>query len=250
MNINRWTLMGLVALVCAALPAGPAVAKAVKAELRVQGGQNRSLDAGNTYKTDTETMKSSDKCGPITEKKHTVEGATAMGIVQTAQRENKKLRPFRVSDTFGFGLIACEIGDFGSFSATKAWLYKVNHKSPDVGAELFNLQKGDEVLWYFANFFTNSNTGDELVLKAPNTVDKGQKFEVHVEAYDFAGNKTAAEGVAISGGTFPPTDAAGKSVGSISTTKGFAKLKGTRGFDIPTQPKLVCERGGKRCPTN
>jgi hypothetical protein len=57
-------------------------------------------------------------------------------------------------------------------------------------------------------------------------------------------------GVAFSGGTFPATDAAGKSVGSISTAKGFAKLKGTRGMDIPTQPKLVCERGGKRCPTN
>lgn len=249
MNRKKWALTGLIAVVCSVTPAGIASA-AVKAELRVQGGQLQSLDAGNTYRTDTETLKSSDKCGPTTEKRHKIDGATAMGLVETAQRENKKLRPFRVSDTFGFGLIVCEIGPFGSFSATKAWLYKVNHKSPDVGGELFELEKNDSVLWYFANFFTGSNTGDELVLKAPNKVTRGEDFTVRVEAYDAAGNKTPAEGVAISGGTFGPTDATGASTGSISTSKGFARLKGTRGIDIPTQPKLVCERGGQRCPTN
>jgi hypothetical protein len=249
MNTKKSALAGLLALVCALVPAGAASA-AVKAELRVQGGQLQSLDAGNTYKTGTETMKSSDKCGSITEKKHTIKGATAMGILETAQRKNKKLRPVRVSDTFGFALITCQIGDFGAFTPSKFWGFKVNHKFSDVAADLYELQKNDEVLWFFSNSVTGTNTGDELVLKAPSKVNKGQEFAVHVDAYDFAGNKTPASGVAISGGTFPPTDANGRSVGSISSTKGFAKIRGTRGFDIPTAPKLVCERGGKRCPTN
>lgn len=249
MNRKKWALTGLITVVCAVTPAGIASAK-VKAELRVQGGQLQSLDAGTTYRTGTETLKSSDKCGPTTENSHTIKGSTATGLLETAQRENKKLRPVRVSDTFDFALLVCEVGPFGSFSATKAWLYKVNHKSPDVGGEQFELKKNDSVLWYFANFFTGSNTGDELVLKAPNKVTRGQDFTVRVEAYDSTGKKTPAEGVAISGGTFGLTDATGASTGSISTSKGFARLKGTRGIDIPTQPKLVCERGGKRCPTN
>jgi hypothetical protein len=55
--------------------------------------------------------------------------------------------------------------------------------------------------------------------------------------------------VTIAGGTFGPTDANGVSTGKIETSRGFARLRGSRGLeDIPTAPKIVCERGGKKCP--
>ena len=249
MNSSNRALVVLFSIACALVPAAVAAAKDVRAELRVEGGQKAVLDSGHTYKTSTVNVKSSTKCGPTTSNKHTVPGSTALGLVSDASKVNRDLNPFRVSDTFGFGLIACEIGGFGSFSETKAWLYKVNHKSPEVGGDLYPLKKNDSVLWFFANFFTGANTGDELVLKAPNKVKKGETFQVHVNAYDFAGVKTPAEGVTIAGGTFGPTDANGISTGKIDSSKGFARLRGSRGLeDIPTAPKIVCERGGKKCP--
>jgi uncharacterized protein DUF4430 len=234
----------LVALV----PVAAAGAKAVDAQLRVEGGNGKALDPGTDYRTNTITAKSSSKCGPITENKHKLSGANAMGIVGDAASENARLDPFRVSDTFGFGLITCEIGKFGAFSSDEAWLYKVNHVAPDVGADQFKLERGDQVLWFFSNFATGANSGDELVLRAPGRVDGGESFEVKVHAFDFAGVRTPAAGVKIAGGDFPATDTQGRSTGKISSSRGFARLRGTRGIDIPTAPKVVCERGGKSCP--
>ncbi len=228
--------------------AAPVMAKAVKADLRVEGRNGVALDPGSTYKTNTVTARSSSKCGPTTENKHTLRGPNAMGIVADAAEKNRAVDPFRVSDTFGFGLIVCEIGRFGAFNSAQAWLFKVNHVAPSVGADQVRLRNEDEVLWYFANFNSGANTGAELLLKAPARVGAGERFAVRALAFDEEGKRTPAAGVRIGGGAFPLTGADGRAMGEIDSERGFANLRAIRGDDIPAAPEQVCERGGKRCP--
>lgn len=245
--MNRSAIAALVALATAAVPTS-ALADAVKAELRVEGGQNKALDPGTMYKTDTTTARASNECGPIENRKQKLEGPTATGIVNDAADENRKLDPFRVSDTFSFGLIVCRIGEFGAFGANKAWLYRVNHEDGTVGGDQFRLDDGDEVLWYFANFDTGANTGKELLLQAPNRAERGE--QVTIRAFQFASNgaRSPAEGVKVRGGRFPNTDATGRSKGKLDFKDGFDRLRATRGEDIPSAPEVVCAKGAKRCP--
>lgn len=237
-----------IALACGAAIPAIGAAKAVEAQLRVQGGGNKTLDPGTRYRTDSVRVRSTEKCGPTTESRHRLRGPTALGIIEDAASDNRRLRPFRVSDTFGFGLIACQIGDFAAFTASRAWLYKVNHESPDIGGDQLRLRNGDQVLWYFANFDSGNNTGDELVLRAPRRVEAGEEFEVRVHAFSASGKRAPAAGTRILGGDFPAANAAGRSEGTISSRKGFERLRAVRGDDIPSAPRIVCERGVRRCP--
>lgn len=249
MNSRTRTAMVLISTAVALLAmAAPAMAKAVKAELRVEGRNGQALDPGTTYRTNTVTARSSSKCGPTTENRHTLRGPNAMGIVADAAGKSEALDPFRVSDTFGFGLIVCEIGRFGAFNSAQAWLFKVDHVAPSVGADQVRLKSKDEVLWYFANFNSGQNTGAELQLNAPARVGAGQKFTVRAVAFDSNGKRTPAAGVRIGGGAFPLTGPDGRATGTINSARGFANLRATRGNDIPAAPAQVCERGGKRCP--
>jgi Ca2+-binding RTX toxin-like protein len=142
----------------------------------------------------------------------------------------------------------CRIGDFGAFSASDAWLYKVNHKSPLVGAEQYRFHSGDQVLWYFADFATGRNTGDELELRTPARVRPNRPFSVRAVAYDADGNAKAAPGVVISGDAKAVTDATGTATVKASRQGSF-RLRGKRGNDIPAAPTATCVNANlDRCP--
>ena len=237
-SVRRVTLS---ACVLAALAAGvPAAhAKPAAAELRVQAEQ-KPVVSGEKYLTDatsiaTDTRKPA--CNGSGEAK-TVEGPTALSLLIDAAGVNRALRPLGISDQFDFGLLVCAIGD--SVASDEAfWLYKVNHVSPEVGADQLKIKAGDEVLWYFSNTATGRNTGDELVLDAPMRTKPSTTVEVRVSAYDFAGKRTPAAGAQVVYGRQRVTaDANG--VARVTSGSDTLRLRAVRGKDVASETAAVC----------
>ena len=224
-----------------ALTAAPAaVADSVPAELRVEAGAGADLTHGWTYFSDTTTIKTdtTEACGGSGQS-HTFEGPTALGILEHARLHNDQLDPLRVSDKFDFGMLVCGIRDFTA-SDSRFWTYKVNHVAPEVAAEQYPLKSGDDVLWAFQNIESGSNTGNELELVSPATVEAGEPFEVTVSQYDFAGAKSPAAGVEVGGAPGAVTDEQGRATVTLDDDRPSRVLRAYRGVDIPSAPVRVC----------
>ena len=234
----------LAACVIAVTLASTAAAATVPAELRVEATADTDLSHGWTYFSDTATLTGDERkpCGGKGET-HTLEGATALGLLEFARAHNKRLNPLRVSDEFDFGLLVCGIGPFLADAAeNEFWTYKVNHQGPEVGADQYSLKPGDEVLWVHANYTTGENSGNELDLTAPGTVEPGVPFEVTVSEYDLAGTKTPAAGarVQVLGGQQVVADEEGKAEVTLSGDQRKPVLRAYRGSDIPSAGVRVC----------
>jgi hypothetical protein len=148
------------------------------------------------------------------------------------------------------GLIVCRSGDAGAFSPSQAWLYKVNHVSPDVGGDKYALRRCDEVLWYFVDFAKcpQENACDELALRAPARVRPNEPFAITALAYDFAGNASRAAGAKIGGDLQAAADANGRAA-LTARRQGWITLRAKRGNDVPSAPTRVCVNADlARCP--
>jgi hypothetical protein len=238
------SLLPLAGLLALSLPAG-AVAAPTAAELRVEA-ENKAIAPGNTYLTDTETITTDTRqpaCGGTGQEK-TVQGPTALGIVESASEVHEALRPFAVSDKFEFGLLVCGIGEFLA-SDDAFWLYKVDHVAPEVGGDQFAIRRGQQVLWYFQDTARNINTGDELELVAPARATPGDEFQVTVNSYNATGTRSpAADAVVVGPGFQVTTDGDGRA--TIPAEEGRLRLRAVRGADIPSAPVHVCV--GANCP--
>lgn len=222
----------------AAAPAG-AIDRTTHSSLRVES-IGRTLDPGTNYSNKTIRTRNSRACGPIDSRRERLGGANAMGLIGHGARVNRSLAPFRTSDTFDFGRIVCQVGDFKGFG-DRSWLYKVNHRSPTVGGDLRKVDRGDDVLWFFANFSTGANTGQELELRGvPVRVRPAQSFQVRVVGYDQQGDATAAAGARVRGGAAAPTNGAGRTTVTARLTPGTMRLEAVRGDDVASAPVEVC----------
>jgi hypothetical protein len=234
----------LAALAAPAVIPVSAAAAPTTANLRVEAA-GKALDGGTSYVNDTVRLRTEPTQCSGKGRRYTIEGPTAMGIVQHARLANARLRPYFISDRFDFGLIVCRIGDFGAFSTSQAWLYKVNHVAPSVGGDQRRLARGDRVLWYFADFATGRNTGDELELRAPARVRPNEPFRVRALAYDFGGSVRAAGGAQVGGTTTGPD---GRTT-LTATRQGTLSLRVKRGNDIAGAPVRICVNARlDRCP--
>jgi hypothetical protein len=75
-------------------------------------------------------------------------GQTPFGALERASRIGEF---YYHAVEFSFGPFVDRIGRYPA-SGSSGWVYKVNHVSPPVGANAYQLKDGDEVLWYFARF--------------------------------------------------------------------------------------------------
>jgi hypothetical protein len=233
-QLRRVLPLAVIAGVVALVPP-TAVAAPVTANLRVEAA-GKALDPGTKYGTDTTKFKTDKRapCGGSGATK-TLPGPTAMGILGTAAVKNKTLRPVGISDKFSFGLTVCGIGSYVGFESTSYWLYKVNHKSPEVGADQYRLKAGDQVLWFFQNTATGSNTGNELVTSAPSRATTAKPFTVTVWSYDANGKRKPAAGARVGGKL---TGATGKVRLTVSRARTL-RLRATRAKDIAAAPVAV-----------
>lgn len=239
-----WSPVLALALLLAPAPAMGAVV----AEVRVEGA-GKTLAPGHSYVTDTARIRTANappSCNGSGSRVR-VPGPTALGILDYADIFHSRMRPVRISDEFDFGLFVCGMGDFLG-SSTKFWLYKVNHRSPEVGADQFRLARGDRVLWYFQDTEKGINTGDELELLAPARAEPNDEITVRVFAYSSTGVRTPVAGALVSGGSSPAvvvTGADGRAHVNVGDA-GIVFLKARRGEDVPSKRRVVCVGDG--CP--
>lgn len=225
-----------VAAILATAPSS-ALAAPVVSDLRVEAGGQVLTNA--SFVTDTEsfaTDATTPACGGTGQAK-TLNGPTALGLLDTGSGVDGDLRPLRVSDKFSFGLLVCGVGAFTA-NDTAFWLYKVNGVAPEVGGDAFKLSGGEKVLWYYQDTANNRNTGDELVVEAPARARPGDDVEVAVSAFSFNGaRKPAAAAKLHFGSSIAVADANGKA--RIRLTK-RTFVRAARGADIPSAPVHVC----------
>jgi len=232
-----------------AVPAAAQAAAPPKVDLHVEAG-GRALVPGYTYQSGT-TSFATDERKPAcngTGTRQILRGPTALGVLADASATRSALRPLGISDQFDFGLLVCGIGRrLGSDSAF--WLYKVNHRSPEVGADQFKVRDGDEVLWYYSNPAANANVGDELAIVAPARARSDVPFTARVVSYDAQGVRRLAANATVSlQGRSAKTDAKGR-IKVILPGRGTAKLRATRGGDIPSPVTTVCHSASRSdCP--
>ena len=226
-------------------PCTSTAAAAEQADLRVEGAGS-PLGAA-TYLTDTARIKTTknSSCKGSGEVK-TVQGPTALGLLWSGAAATKSLRPLAVSDEFDFGLFVCGVSSFVG-GDTAYWLYKVDHKTPEVGADQFPLSGGEEVLWYFSDTVASMNTGRRA--RAPGA-GAGQArlgtVAVRVWSYDSAGKRTPAVGAVVQGEDEATTDAQGRA--TVDTPdRGTLRLRAERGADIASQTLSVCITAKPRC---
>ena len=77
-----------------------------------------------------------------------IEAAHALAALEAASVRGEFY--YHVSET-SFGPYVDQIGRFRA-GATNGWVFKVNGASPPVGADKVELEDGDRVLWYWAQF--------------------------------------------------------------------------------------------------
>ena len=212
-------------------------AGAVVSDLRVEAGGQVLTNA--SYTTSDETVvtdRSQPACGGSGQTR-ALAGETALGLLASAAERRSRLQPLRISDKFSFGLLVCGAFDFTA-SDTSFWLYKVNHRAPEVGAEALKLSGGEEVLWYFQDVARNRNTGDELVVEAPARAREGRDVHVTVYAYGMGGARRPAAGARVLfGERSTVADAAGRASGRLSDGE---QIRAGRRGDIPSAPVPVC----------
>ena len=175
----RRTLVFLGVLAASVAFAAPAVA--VRVHMRVEGVGQTIYGARQPLLT------------PVSGSFHTP-GPGSVEVTQTGQTPFGALeRASRIGEfyyhavEFSFGPFVDRIGRYPA-SGSSGWVYKVNGVSPTVGADVFVVKEGDEVLWYWATFGPAGG---------PPTLDLERLARGCFRAYqvDDAGERTRARSV-------------------------------------------------------
>ncbi len=170
---------------------------AFTSELRIEGPKGNILP-GAWYVTGDESIRRSRglKCRH-TDGREEVTGANALGIAETASRQDPSLPPVRVRED-DFGLFVCELGGligrpFDHPDGFSGWTYWVDFAGGTQAAENEVLGGDDRVLWAFSDFGdANLNTGNALELGEVPAYDADGTFEVQVLSHTFGGTPSGS----------------------------------------------------------
>jgi hypothetical protein len=170
-------LVVLGAALAAAILASPALA--VDVNIRVEGARVTIWGKTNRI-VEPVTGTFSPPQGPDV----TVAGSTPLGALERASRRGEFF--YRVQST-SFGPYVSRIGRRRA-AGSSGWVFKVNHTSPPVGADTYQLQEGDDVIWYWATFGPSGG---------PKTLDlaRGGRGCFRAFAYDDSGDRTRPKDV-------------------------------------------------------
>jgi hypothetical protein len=145
----------------------------------------------------------------------TLDAANALGALDAASLAGEF---FYHAQSTAFGPYVDQIGRHGAEGQT-GWVFKVNGKSPPVGADQVRLQDGDTVLWYWAQFGAAGGPRTLLLERAG-----AQRNCYRVVAVDDNGTRTAAAGAVLRVGSrrLVSTQVAGQAaVGCVGKHRGL-----------------------------
>jgi hypothetical protein len=117
-----------------------------------------------------------------------------------------------------FGPYVDQVGRYAAEGQT-GWVFKVNGKSPPVGADQVRLQEGDTVLWYWAQFGVAGGPKTLVLERVPR---QANCYRVYAE--DDNGVRTAALGAILRAGSRRPVHTQGSgqvAVGCVGKHKGL-----------------------------
>jgi hypothetical protein len=236
---------------CAALAGiATSAAASVPVDLRVVSSDGGNLADVRQYVPGTTTVKTFDGPDCFSESNHssgqsfTLNGPTMLGAILEAAQVEQALQPVRISDA--------NYADFGALGVCQVnaktppgfFYLKANHQALQVGANLFAVQGGEDLLAYRTpDDFT---ADDELDLTAPVRVAPGTPVPVNVRAYTDPFSSSGAtvqprEGATVTGADSPvKTDSAGNATVGFAAA-GVYTLTATGDYnDIPSRPLTVC----------
>jgi hypothetical protein len=255
-SVSTATLASLVALAAFGVASAGA---SVPVDLRVVSNDSGNLADVRQYVPGSTTVKTFDGPDCFSAANHssgqsyTLSGPTMLGAIWEAAQAEPALQPVRLSDA--------NYADFGSLGVCQInaktppgfFFLKANHQALQVGANLFSVQGGEDLLAYRTpDDFT---IDDELELSAPVRATPGA-VTVNVRAYTSAFSSTGATvepraGVTVSGGDQPvQTDSAGNATVSLAS-EGVFRLTAIGDYnDIASRTLTVCvnARPEQVCP--
>jgi hypothetical protein len=232
---------------------GPAGASAsVPVDLRVA-----SSDAGGSnladviqYVPGSTTVKTSsgpDCFNPAKQssgKSYTLPGPTMLGAIWEASQVEPTLQPVRLSDADYASFGALGVCQVNAKTPPGFFFLKANHQALQVGADLFGVQGGDQLLVYRSP--DDFSTDEELELSAPVRVAPGTPVNVNVRSYTSSFSTVGAtvqprEGAIVGGDGAPVTTDVGGNATLTFPAPGTYQLTATGDYnDIPSQTLSVC----------
>lgn len=137
---------------------------------------------------------------------------------------------------YSFGNMITTVGPHaGTMSA--GWQFKVNHVSPQVGADATPLDENDSVVWYFGGYAGGRSL--DATASAP-TVERGNSFQVAVVSYDEEGRPSPAAGAAVTYGQATATADAQGNAHFIAHGEGTHWVRASRAGDVRSASRPVC----------
>ena len=228
----------------------------VPVDLRVVSNDGGNLADLVQYVPGTTTVKTFDGPDCFSASNHSsgqsypLSGPTMLGALWEAAQVVPSLQPIRISDAnyADFGALGvCQL----NAKAPPGYFYlKANHQALQVGANLFALQGGEDLLAYRTP--DDFSTDDELDLTAPVRTTPGTPVNVNVRAYtSTTATVEPRAGVTVTGADSPvKTDFAGNAMASFAAD-GVYSLTATGDYnDIPSPTLTVCvnARPEQACP--
>ncbi|WP_028063403.1 DUF4430 domain-containing protein [Solirubrobacter soli] len=213
LTVITGTVAGLLAF------AAPALAAPANVTVRVEGATTTRVETTRVLTT----------TAPVSRAGHDCSGTSAGGALDKATAGDWDAGYF---DGLGHFIKTIK-GE--TPSGDDYWSVWVNHKSSMVGACAFELQEGDDVLFFVDHCTADPTTFEctnapvePLAMTAPAQVQAGQAAELSVVKYDTTGKATPVEGATISGpGVSVTTDAAGKATATFPAD-GTVRLQATK----------------------
>ena len=233
--------LALLAALCA-----PAAQASVPVDLRVVSDADGNLADVRQYVPASSTVKTfaGDDCfdptPPIKQSSgasYPQSGPTMLAAIAQASQVVPSLQPLRLSDADYLSFGALSVCQIGAKTPPGFFLLKANHAGLTVGADLFNLVGGEELLAYRTP--DDFSSDEELQLSAPTRTAPGVPITVNVRAYTAAVAPKA--GATVSGGSAPAlTGADGNAQVSFAAPGTYTLVATGEYNDIPSAELTVC----------
>ena len=245
---------GLVLL--AAAVAAPSAGASVPVDLRVVSDAGGNLADVRQYVPATTTVKTyaGDDCfdptPPIKQSSgasYPMSSPTALSAIWEAGQVEPGLQPVRISDADFTSFGALSVCQINAETPPGFFFLKSNHQALRVGADLFTLVGGEELVAYRTP--SDFSADEELELTAPTRTAPGVPITVNVRAY----STTLAPrgGATVTGGDAPVvTDPAGNAAVTFGSPGEHSLVATGEYNDIPSRTLSVCVAANpaQECP--
>jgi hypothetical protein len=246
-TVSIAALTSLIAL-AAFSPAGAAAS--VPVDLRVASNDGGNLADVIQYVPGTTTVKTSsgpdcfDTSKQSSGKSYPLAQPTMLGAIWEAAQVEPALQPIRLSDADYASFGALGVCQINAATPPGFFYLKANHQSLQVGADLFAVQAGDQLIAYRTP--SDFSSDEELDLTAPVRVAPGVPVNVGVRSYTSPFSTVGAtvqprEGASVGGDGAPVTTDKNGNAALTFPAPGTYQLTATGDYnDIPSQTLSVC----------